>query len=311
MSSLIRNTGSNSRLGRRSNLLLRTPIVLKLKPDQKKIYQVGEPSSAQGGYLRTGFRYSGTNIEAVQTVGYRLVHHMITGTPSWLDASGPHDPEFVWYQGAYSTSSPNIGTGQTWSEAYAQFAGFHFTIPASARQTTFDRIIVKYQNLGACWAYGPATSQNFHNKNIRNADYGWHQGSPVFPIMMSFLDTETCNYHQMVIVNNYPYETIDLGNVGNTGDFRGSRDIWEIRASQAEDGHIPTLTYPQYQSFQLTGTILERFKRNNGGWFVPIMNAELNSSTNYAPSSGYGGDGKNNYWASAGLRDVTVEMVID
>ena len=49
--------------------------------------------------------------------------------------------------------------------------------------------------------------------------------------MMSFLDTETCNYHQMVIVNNYPYEMIDLGNIGSTGDFRGSRDIWEIRAS--------------------------------------------------------------------------------
>lgn len=59
---------------------------------------------------------------------------MLNGTPLWRNGNGPHDPEFVWYQGAYATSKPYVSTSQNTCEAYAQFAGYHFTIPSNLAQ---------------------------------------------------------------------------------------------------------------------------------------------------------------------------------
>ena len=169
MSKIIRNTatGAAARMYRWNGYILRTPITLHLLPDQKKIYQIGDESTrGADGYLHGGFRGGNTYYTTVEQVGYQLVNHMINGTPLWLDASGSHDPEYVWYQGAYSTSAPYISQGKYLSEAYAALAGFHFTLPASAVGHV-KQVNVNFQNMGAVWAYGPAIDKNPRNKNIK------------------------------------------------------------------------------------------------------------------------------------------------
>lgn len=272
---------------------------------------IGNPATNNAaGEPTHGFVYSGIDLTAVRIVGYRLVNRMINEQPAWLDASGAHDPEFVWYQGAYSTSQSNITTGKANSEAYASLAGFHFTVP-SAAQGHVASVKVNYLNMGATWAYGPAIDHQSQNKNINNADYGWD--TPGFTVDMHFLNTPTCNYHQLTI-NTYPYDSINLANVGGAGDFRGERDIWTIGGGAGTvDGRIPTLTNPVVQSYTVNSTILSQFKANNGGWFVPSIVPTLNSLDDYRPRSGWNPDNNNqiNYWACASLRDVTVDVTLD
>ena len=166
---------------------------------------------------------------------------MINGTPRWLDASGTHDPEYVWYQGAYSTSAPYVSQGKYMSEAYAALAGFHFSLPQAAVGHV-SSVEVFYLNMGATFAYGPAIDLNSRNKNIKNSDYGWTGGEWYVPF--HFLNTETCNYHQTVI-NTFPYDSSPVSDVGGAGDFRGKRDLWVLGGGAGSvDGYIPTLTNP-------------------------------------------------------------------
>lgn len=51
--------------------------------------------------------------------------------------------------------------------------------------------------------------------------------------------------------------------------------------------------------------------KNNGHlWVVPMFHPIMEGML-YRPRSGWGGDGKNNYWACASLRDVRLTLVID
>lgn len=58
-------------------------------------------------------------------------------------------------------------------------------------------------------------------------------------------------------------------------------------------------------------TTLASFKGNNGGWIVPSIHPVMTSTTDYRPSSGYGGTGTDNYWACVSLRDITIDVVLD
>ena len=82
--------------------------------------------------------------------------------------------------------------------------------------------------MGATWAYG--LPGNSANKNIRNADYGWDttSGGYVFPVTFHLLTSATPNYHMMDINANSPYDEYDIGQVGGTGNFAGTRDLWQI-----------------------------------------------------------------------------------
>ena len=82
--------------------------------------------------------------------------------------------------------------------------------------------------MGATWAYG--LPGNSANKNIRNADYGWDttSGGYVFPVTFHLLNSATPNYHMMDINANSPYDEYDIGQVGGTGNFAGTRDLWQI-----------------------------------------------------------------------------------
>lgn len=233
---------------------------------------------------------------------------MIYGRPVWKDASGAHDPEYVWYQGAYATSRNTQPATVTMSEAYAAICAFHFTVPQSARGR-IQSVYVNFLNMGATWAYG--LPGNSANKNIRNADYGWDTSSGyVFPAAFHLLNSTTPNYHMMDINANSPYDLVDIGQIGGSGSFTGRRDLWQITGGQ---GYIPTLTTPQRTRFEMGATTKAQFISSNGGWVVPTFNPrELPGEPEpYRPASGWGGDGTNNYWACVSLRDVKVEIVIE
>lgn len=313
MGTIIRNGGSGTaaRIYRWNNLILRTPIVKRILPDQKKICQIGDPRSADsGGYLRAGFQGSNTYITTVQSVGYQLVNQWINGTPLWLDASGNHDPEFVWYQGAYATGAQTIWNGKYMSEAYASIPGFHFTFPTVSSPFQITGIKVYFLNQGCVWAYGQAyNNNNPNNKNIKNADYGGITSG----VVMGFhvLNTPTCNYHPMDIAINSPYDEISIDGVGGTGDFKGWRDIFTNAPLGTVDGCIPTLTNPVRQSYNMGASALAHFTQNGAGWIVPTWLPSMTSTTDYVPRSGWGGTGADNYWACVSLRDLYIDVVYD
>lgn len=311
MGMLIRTTATNGRLTRHSaqKLLLRTPIITTLTPDQKKVYQIGDPKKhAWDGYSTGGFTGGTTDASVVNSVGYQLINEALNGTPLWLDASGPHDPEMVWYQGAYSTCASYISSGRLQSEAYGQLAGFHFTVPSGlAGAITYAE--VQFLNMGATFAYGPATDRSPANKNIKNGDAGW-EGDNEWYVHFHLNTTETCNYHQTTIMNNWPYQSFGISYIGGAGDFRGIRKLWENGESASIDGYIPTLTNPVVDRFRLNDANFNMLKNNGHLWVVPMFHPIMEGML-YRPRSGWEGDGKNNYWACASLRDVRLSLVID
>lgn len=311
MSTIIRNTASGgaAQIYRYNGSILRTPVTLRVTPDQKKICQIGDPRSADNmGYLRAGFQGGNTYQTTVESVGYQLLYQIVNGTPQWLDASGNHDPEFVWFQGAYATGAQTIANGKFMSEAYASFPGFHFTLPQAAVGHVKD-VIVYFLNMGCTFAYGQAyNNNNPNNKNIKSADYGfdgdWYQPFHV-------LNSTTCNYHPMDINNNSPYDSINLSQYGATGDFKGYRDLFTNAPLGVVDGCIPTLTNPVRQSYTMSASTRSHFIQNGAGWIVPTIHPAITSTSYYRPCSGYGGAGIDNYWACVSLRDIYIDVQLD
>lgn len=237
------------------------------------------------------------------------MNEALNGTVPWYDASGPHDPETVWYQGAYQTSQPYISTGRLGSEAYMQLAGYHFTVPGSWHGK-FTAANILFENMGATFAYGPAIDGQAANKNIKQADYGWDGG---FPMYFHTNTTETCNYHLTTIMTQWGSYAFDISQEGAQGDFRGSRDLWTLGGGAGTvDGRIPTLTVPVVETIDMS-TAAAQFadlKSKNHLWVVPMPHPSWTPGP-YRPNSGYGGTGRNNYWACASVRDVKLQLVID
>ena len=312
MGFLIRQNISGAKLARHASqkLLLRTPITVTLNPDDKWILQIGDPRSiGYDEYLHSGFTGGGTYWTTVQSVGGQLIYEMLNGTPLWRVANGPHDPEFVWYQGAYATSKPYVSTSINTCEAFAQFPGYHFTIPSNL-SSAITSIQVQFLNMGCCWAYGPAINKNANNKNLAQADYGW--SSPWLQ-QFHFGFESTCKYHPMTINNQWPYIEKDImTGIGGQGDFRGERDIWVLGGGAGSvDGRIPTLTNPVTMNVPVTDSIRDQIKSKGHCWVVPTFHPYYNSSENYGPYSGAAGDGSNNYWACVSLRLVQLKVIID
>lgn len=310
----MRNTasGSAARMYRWNDYILRSPIIKRILPDQKKICQIGEPRSADSmGYLRAGFQAGNTWNTSVQACGYQVINHLINGTPRWLDAStGNHDPELVWYQGAYATGAQTIQQGKWMSEAYTSFPGFHFTLPSMSSPWSIKEITVYYLNMGATLAYGPSIDGNANNTNIRNAIGDWGNCWVHFHV----LNTPTCNYHPMDIINNSPYDTVDLSTVGSRGDFKGYRDLFLLAPMGVTDGCIPTLTNPVRQTYTMSATSMAHFTQNGAGWIVPTYHPYLNAlnpSEDYRPKLIQNEQGTDNYWGSFSLRDVYIDVLFD
>lgn len=313
MGVIIRNSQSNGTIARRVDTILRTPIIKRIFPDQKKICQIGDPKSIDSaGYITTGYQGGSTYESVVENVGYQMINQLINGQPRWLDASSAHDPEFVWYQGAYATSATDIATGKYMSEAYSSFPGFHFTMPNIQPPLAIIQVVVYYLNMGTTLAFGPAISRNARNMNITQSGVGnWNLGVTCH---FHVLNTPTCNYHPMDINNNSPDDAINISTVGSTGDFRGYRDIFAKSPLGTVDGCIPTLTNPVVQSYSMSANTLAHFTQNGAGWIVPTYHPWMdpnNPSGDFFPNFGYSISGQDNSWGCASLRDVFIDVVID
>jgi len=310
MSVILRNTasGSSSKMYRWNNYILRSPIIKRILPDQKKICQFGDPRTvAPSGELTGGYRGSGTDSYTVTNVGYQMLNYMVNGQPTWVNAASSHDPELVWYQGAYSTSASAISQGKFMCEAYGSFPGFHFTLPSVSSPWSIKEITVYYLNMGATLAYGPAIDGNASNTNIRNAVGAWGNCWVHFHV----LNTPTCNYPPMYIIANYPYDSIDLIENGGRGDYKGYRDLFMLAPMGVTDGCIPTLTNPLRQSYTMSATTKAQLTQNGGGWIIPTWHSIITSSTDYRPSFVLNQTGTDNYWGCFSLRDVYIDVVYD
>lgn len=293
-----------------NDAILRTPIIKRLTPDQWKIYQVADPHSVgTGGYATGGWQGSNTYGSVVTSVGYQMVYDMIYANHQWLDAAGAHDPEMVWYQGAYATGASTIAQGKFMSEAYAQFPAFHFTIPSVPSGLSIQAVKVYYLNMGATLAFGPSLNANANNRNIKTSA-GW-DGSNWW-VNFHVLNTPTCNYHIQDINNNSPCDSVDIASVGSQGDFKGYRDIFLKAPLGTCDGCIPILTNPVRESYYMSASTLAHFTSTTNGWIVPTFHPTITSTTSYRPQMGVQTQsGTDNYWGCASLRDIYIDIEID
>lgn len=104
---------------KREGHLVRTPIKIKLQPDQRAYYSVaGSYTSASwpdGGFIE---QLTYNNVIAMGAACIQALRSPSSALQMWRSVTTTHDPETVWYQGAYATSAPNLNAALQSCEAY-------------------------------------------------------------------------------------------------------------------------------------------------------------------------------------------------
>jgi len=111
--------GNGTHLYKKSSHLVRTPMTVTLKPDDRAYYAVaGEYTST--GWPNRGWIMAGSvqnNIQVGRDL-FNAYYNPPSANQRWRKVTTSHDPETCWYQGAYSTTA-NASVQRTSVEAYA------------------------------------------------------------------------------------------------------------------------------------------------------------------------------------------------
>ena len=86
----------------------------------------------------------------------------------WSTVNTSHDPETVWYHGAYATGAATAAGGTQSCEAYVQNGAYHFTIPQSLQGLELQSVTVRFTNGGAVFCYGTAGGKSNNNDAWKN-----------------------------------------------------------------------------------------------------------------------------------------------
>ena len=157
---------SNKHFYKKSSHLVRTPITITLQPDEMAFYSVaGVYTSSNwpnGGFLASG------SMNSIKTAGESMRNAYLnpSGKQIWRQVTSSHQPENMFYQGAWATS---VGTGNERGEAYMQLGGYHFTLPQGLAALTCTGMRLKVVHGGEVCCYQSAQSQN--TKNYYGVNY--------------------------------------------------------------------------------------------------------------------------------------------
>lgn len=283
---------------KRDDHLVRTPIKIKLQPDQRAYYSVAG-SYTSSSWPNTGFIESSTYNNVI-AMGANCISHLRSprnALQMWRNVSTAHDPEMVWYQGAYATSAPNLNAALQSCEAYTQLAGYHFTVPSGLRNLNIKSVKVSFVNGGAIQCYQSAGARSASNRLLKGFTTAWNN------CWVRFVTVQ--NLTNLMSLLAFPYDSFDLATA--TGTPRNIRDVWGFTGT-TRDGAIPTFNEEVKQSYDMGTTTLNHFNTNKGCWIVPCYNPVYNSSTSYLPlyvnSNPY-------WWGCFSLWGLTVEVELD
>lgn len=266
--------GNGSKLYRRANSLVRTPIydTITLLPDDRAWYAIA--GDYYNDWPNGGFRYPGYTYNANAYACYDLLDAFFDGygTQIWRHVdSGGLDPRNIYYAGRYSTHNPT----PDYSECYEQICAYHFTLPKELRDSEIVGVRWKVQHSGEIICYRSAYAKSKNNFFTQDwaehgftevRDQGWD--SPYWMQGVGLFQRLNDNLAQMY---NQTTDDVNL----ETGLKSGSPNGWEmIWTARTTDGCIPLCSIPYYRTYQLSETIKNAFDINKGGWIVSIPHHE-------------------------------------
>ena len=303
---------NGAHLLRRSSHLVRTPIrvTVPLVCDEMAAYQVADVYS--NGWPAGGFIDYAT-YSNVQYAGYRMLcayrdHSDPNGRVIWRIVTTSHNPEFVWYQGAYATSAASLNAAAMSVEAYLQLCAYHFTVP----QNYVDMLAAGKATLAAARGsfalggeflidgpvYNPASRRRM----------AWDGGEPTFGHCVALAQTlGHCSDLASAPNDNVSAEVAAA--LDAQGDYtRGYRDLWGFGNSN-RDGAIPAFQSPPTVAWSLGPATLAALAANGGGWLVPNpFTPQIQSQTSYRP---YFWPGAGHEWACVSLWDIALSVEIE
>ena len=305
MHHLVFNKNSPYHFYKKSGHLVRTPITINLNPDQRAVYQVAGKYRQDGDvwWADEGFVAQGT-VTNTRQMGYDCLQALTNHSDwrmGWGIVNQSHDPEMVWYQGAYATSAPNRTASLMSCEAYCQMAAYHFTVPSGLQSLDITSATLKFVNGGAIVCYQSAANQSSNNKlwvndsAVQNPRTWYAQ----FGVLNSLGHIQT--------IAAAPHEEFDLASTAGTP--KGARDLWG-RTGTNTDGGIPTFTTPVSCSVSM-GTATKTAMQNNmqtGFWVAAYFNATVSNLNNYLP---YYINSTNGYWGCVSLWGLKMQLELD
>lgn len=283
----------NNSLLRRNSQLVRSPITIRLSPDQTYVY-AGAGTYA-GAYPRHGFTGVQTKNGCINA-GEKLTREYVTPSSIYQGWFNSRNPICAWYQGLYATSGLNEQWCNGGCEAFAQFAAYHFTLPSSVTEnksiSPSARMSFVNGGLGTC--YYSAAKQDSRNAAIAGDMY------LNFAYASSLSECYSINQ-----IKNLPHIQY---NQRGAWDFRGYIQLWGW--SDGYDGNIPVLSFPPTVTLDLKSNMQNGLIENGGGWIVAhhAVGWDPSSPGGYAPYYSTSTKGK---WACASAWGVTIELTID
>ena len=296
--------GNGTNLYRRNGYLVRTPIIINLNPSDRAWYGcAGRYDSANwptGGFIES-LTYN-NNIKVGADCIYVYQHP--SNKMYWRQVTSAHDPETVWYQGAYSTTAGSVALGERSCEAYLQCGAYRFTIPSGLNSLAVTNVKVKFTNGGGVRCFGTAQAASPNNRALKGImDFN--------QLYLPFYVTEFINNStpllmpQGIVAASRPCDSsIDI--LADNGECRGARLLWDRIASPSTDGGIPTLTTPTSKQYDMGGSTLNYVNQHRDFWIVPMIDTWYSSGTlgGYAP---YFVDAQM-LWACISLWGISVEV---
>ena len=296
MARLIAHSTSKHYL-KRSSHLVKTPIKITLQPDERAFYSVAGSYSNQ--WPAAGFIGQNTQT-GVKNVGSSCVGSYLIPTQSnqiWRKVTTSHDPEMVWYQGAYATSAGTLAAALTSGEAYIQLCGYHFSVPAGLADLDVTGIKVSFTSGGGVQIYQSAAGHSTNNSALKGKyDFStWNVPFTVTPNLVKPSD-----------LMQLPYDTgPDI--LADAGGFVGTRDLWGFGSSN-RDGGIATLTTPVTKSFNMGSSTVAAFNANKGGWIVPYVYASNSQGINIFGYYPYYIPNNPGWWGCVSLWGLSIEI---
>lgn len=266
--------GNGTHLYRRNGHLVRTPIVktIALSPDEMAYYDVAgsyRNDVPTGGFVADSEHY--TQVAAIGKLMRRnyanLVGTVHPGPQIWRSVTSSHLPEFIFYQGAWSTSR-----GNAHPEAFIKVPAYHFTIPqtyngwdvsAATLSLIHGGTILQYMMTRTANQYFATTAPTSllpSNSGWRGA--GWSMDFGLY----SSLASDPTDMHGSAI------DTILLDTNRAAGNLNqgaaNARVIWSNAAITYTDGCIPVTSSPWTQAAALSSNFCAALASGMGGWIV-------------------------------------------
>ena len=310
MSTLVSN---GSKLYRKSNSLVRTPITVAVAPDSMAVYEVAEDYHLDGSvwYPVGGFHGQQT-VASTYEVGYNCNTAYLAASDwrqVWRTITNGHQPETCFYQGAYATSGATEAQCTSFSESYWRLGAYHFSVPQSLRSLTITSAKVTFNLGGTVVSRGPAAVGSRYNTK------GWGVQDPWYVTFcaVASLGSPSQIFTAQPNGDDIDIEALTLATSSSCAPT-GFRDMFEFAGTSwtrnYPDGAIPILTGNPTSTFNVGSGNLSAINTNisNGFWFVPLTNVGVWSATNYLPVY----MPPDNYmWGCMALWGLSLELTVD